>query len=88
MSRLSKAVPRRKTRLTNQETHQKTPDSDKEDRNHDNDGPGRYLDIAPEISPVSTAVEGSDGRERFSMMMENGQYRIELTKVHSASTVE
>ena len=60
MSRLSKAVPRRKTRLTNQETHQKTPDSDKEDRNHDNDGPGRNLDIAPEVRPVSTAVEGSE----------------------------
>jgi hypothetical protein len=40
--------------LTNQKTHQETPDSDKEDCDHDHDCPGRYLDIAPQVSPVST----------------------------------
>lgn len=48
---------RRSLVLTNQKTHQKSPDSDKEDGNHDDDRPSGYLDVAPEISPVSSTIK-------------------------------
>ena len=48
---------RRSLVLTNQKTHQKSPDSDKEDGNHDDDRPSGYLYIAPEISPVSSTMK-------------------------------